>query len=752
MYWRIQLDVPYSFAVEQGFAKAQYCADFAPDSTLTTNIWRDPATGLVMLRPRIFDGDYDQYAIPLAQFNRAAGVWQEVKRRTAHRPNTGMRLLSAFTNAKSFQSLQIEINIAAAIIAVEAAMQQYDYLQWALESTTSLADDEGFVLAYHFATDEMTRYANVMYIQWDNIGIHVGGAGKLRIYRYTDRNDMNNPNKLVLVSEHDFSAQQEMFNQHGYFLFIPAAPWGLLLHHQPMRMRMQFAGASMEPGVPRSMLVDWPEEEYGTGMYRVLRASPIRIALNPNLGNTLAVYRVRYKASGTFVDGVFDPKYKPSVAPSDVSALALPNGRGTVSASLIKKDQDAAWAVGDQQARMKVQLSTADATYTPFVAGWYCRWNPVFSTRNTTPVVVSTQENGNGDKLMRLEFTYDVQGMREGDAEMLLRSPEAKAVAQRGDATYTVQYSDNGTDWNTAFGGLATDWRLEYEAAVGGWWWRARCKLRDMWWRFEETHLAFESANDGLTVAQAINNVLMASGFPAATPPANLPEVRLPLPPAGAGWRFAPSVGSSGAEMLRQYLAFLRKQWVEWLLLFDWDSQQWVYVKRERSIPEWSWTLFPLEYYDPDEKFWKYVSLSVEVLPPEANVVVVGGVQGTDANTMRILSPPAVNVASLSNPTSPDYLGRTKMVLYEVDGVTNEAEASLMCRRIYDAVAHRRMVAQVELDRYNPSFSPDEYVVVVDANGTQITRGWVKRATVVVDRPLHEKMKLEVDMVWESWL
>lgn len=752
MYWRVRLDVPYQFAVEPGFAKAQYCADFAPDSTLTNDVWRDPATGLVMLKPRIFDGDYDQYAIPLSQWNKADGVWQEVKRRTAFKPGVGMRLLSALTNARSYQSLQINLNVVAAQVAVEALMQQYDYLQWALESTAALYDDEGFVLAYHFAADEMTRYTNVMYIQWDNVGLHVSGSGKLRIYKYTDRYDMNNPAKLVLVREEDFSAQQEMFNQHGYFMFIPAAPWGLLLYHQPMRMRMAFAGASWEAGVPRSMLVPWQPEEYIQGAYRVLRSSPIRIALNPNLGNTIAVYRIRYKTSGTFVDGVFDPKYKPTVTPSQSVALQLPNGRGSCTASVIKKDQDAAWAVGDQQARMKVQLSTTDAVYTPFLAGWYCRWEPVFAERQTTPVPVSTIESGPTDKLVRLEFTYDAQGQREGEAEMVLHSSAAKSIALRGDATYTVDYSSDGEQWTTAFGGIATDWRLEYESAVGGWWWRARCKLRDMWWRFEETHLAFESANDGLTIGEAINNVLMASGFPAASLPNDLPEVRLPLPPAGSGWRFAPAAGSTGAEMIRQYLAFLRKQWVEWLLVYDFAGQQWQFVKRERSIPTAWWRLSPYDDYAPDEYVWAYTALQAEVLPPEANIVVVGGVQGTDSKTMRILSPPAVNTASLNDPASPDYLGRSKMVLYEVDGVSDQQDAALMCRRIYDAVAHSRVLASLAIERYNPALSPDAYVEVWDADYNTLFTGWIKRATVVVDNWVTERMKLEVDSVWESWL
>ena len=749
MYWRIRLDVPYQFAVEPGFAKAQYCADFAPDSTLTTGIWREPSTGLVMLRPRVLDGDYAQYAIPLSQWNKAANVWQEVKKRTAFKPGTGSVLFNAFTNAKSYASLQISLLIYLAQVAVEAAMQNYDYLEWALQSTTTLADDEGFCISYHFAADEYTRYGNVMYIQWDNIGIHVGGGGKMRIYRYTDRNDKNNPAKIQLVREEDFSSPAEMFNVYGYLMFIPVAPWGVLIYHQPMRMRLTMMGGSLEPGVARSVLIPWEAEEYATGMYRVLRSSAIHVALNPNLGNTIGVYRVRYKTSGTFVDSVFDPRYKPTVTPSSVTALQLPTGRGSVSASLIKATQDSAWQVGDQQARMKVQLSTTDATYTPFLAGWFVRWDPVFATRNTTPISISTIESA-GDKLMHLEFTYDSQGRREGDAEMLLHSSTAKAIALRGDATYTVDYSTNGTDWTTAFGGLATDWQMEYEAAWGGWWWRARCKLRDMWWRFEETHLAFESANDGLTVGEAINNILMASGFPAASLPANLPQVRLPLPPAGSGWRYAPGVGSSGAEMLRQYLAMLRKQWIEWLLVFNFSTGVWEFVKREKDPNATAWILYPIESYAEAGKLWTYTRLNVEVEPPEANMVIVAGIEGTGAKTMRILSPPAVNYASLNTPSSPDYLGRVKACIYDVDGVADVDEASRMARRIYDAVAHRRIRATLQVERYQPALSPDTAVVVRDFGDADIFSGWIKRVTVIVDNWLTERMKLEVDSMWEN--
>jgi hypothetical protein len=756
-YWRLKLDVPISQAIETGLIFSRYAKDFKSTKGGLVNTWACPHTGVVMLLPSVHTRDFGDDFKELGTFrigDSAINFWRETRKSAQN--------LAMFTNRKPSASepTDIELVVAAALQKIEENEAEQDDLTWALESKFTLGVDEGFCIHYMGLTDELLRKNNWFYVQWDNVGIHVSQSGRVRVYKYADRGNLNAAPEIV--DDFEIAEPGDFLQKHGRFFFLPIPGYGLMMYHLEQTSKSSwYLSNSKQYTIGGSHLIPWTARKVGSH-YRLFETSMVRIALNPYFQNIIGYQKVTFPASGTFLDEVFDPGYKPSADPVDATVQYLQSFSGnfaTVSGTLKNGANSDVWTAGtDRKARAQFNLATSDERYTPFVYGFGVQWAPVTLTRDTTPLTITT---GYQDVLQRLEFTEDSEGHFEGSAVMKLQSAAGQAIAERGDCTFTIEYSLNNTDWTVVNGGYGKFGKLKmmYHPDWGHYW-DAPLYLHGMEERFEELYHRTGTAFDGMTILEAINLVLYTHGFAAiAEADAPGPAVlrRFPLSESG-DFKFAPRPGDSGRAILRDCLLFLRHQYLEYKLKWNWADQQWELLQRERN-PSAAWTL-TVDTENFGSSIARYKTFEIEPQPPEANLIIVqSAVKKDNKEPVLIQSQPLKNYESVTNSASVDYLGRTKEVVIPADGLTTVAEADRLARTVFPRISHRNLTGKIEMPEghANLNLYPDRQVIVEIPGKSDITL-WIKAMTIVIDASFHgptpgvanEMQTLFVDEIWEN--
>lgn len=756
--YRLTLDPPYAFAVEPGRRRDVNSPDFRPLPGQSVNTWRDDITGLTMLLPSHLARNYSDTFRALSGFRIAANYWRDVKRSQdqaqmfTHLPMT----------AANYHL--IELDVAVALLAVDASVAHYDTLVWGAETLAPVVHDQGFCYHYNAIADQMLRKNNWFALQWDNAYLHFNHQGTVTAYRYNDRADLVGSG-ATLVDQFQICSPGDLLGKDGYFWFIPVPAYGLLVYHSHSPQKGSIFEASVGKGALRGHLIPWPTRTMPDNTLRVFETSLLRLALNPFQPNVLGFQDIVYPSSGTYADAPFDPGYKPTVVPDEIRADVIPSGHGSASAALRKPDNSGAWTAGtDRQACVQISLSTSDIRYTPFVASYGVNWHPILTTRATTPLVVAmTSATGVQDKCTRLEWSEDYNQRFEGTADLILGSAAGQAIAERDDATFLLEKSEDGIEWEIIFGGFAIDWDIKASGGMGGFYYHCTCALKDIFERFDESFRTMPHAYDDASVADALNMVLQGNGFTPmdTTNPAIVPAyvnfTKLPpLPESGGTYRFAPRVGDKSTEILAKILTFLHTQGVEWRVIYDWLAVTFKVGKRPHDkTPSAIWTLSP---YSDDAnagtQTWYYAADPAPDYKgerPEANIVLVIGLTQPNTAGAGIVSDPLYNRASILDPTSPDYLGREIGVEYFFPPIGDKGELNLMARRMFDAVAHRRQkFPALHIPVMQDALVPNLHVQVQKMDHTTWVDGWIKRRTIMVDMFDRESTTLEIDSVWES--
>lgn len=745
--FRLTFDVPYTFATEPGCVRSVHCSDFAPAHGILENTTREPLTGLLMLTPSVQKRTWAEDMKGLDQWRHNPAFWREVKRAQENQ-QAGASLLSTVKPADQAHTL-IEILTQTALVAIEASTLYSDDLKWALESNFFLESDEGFALHYHGLSDEMLRKENWFGVQWDNLYLHFSSHGRVKVYRYADRAHLERT--PAFVEEFQIANAGDLLGRAGYFHFIPVPGYGLLVYHNLRGQKSGVVASNADtrtaPGshlIRHAKITGKPVP--ASGNFRLFERSPVRLALNPYQAHVVGFQNLRYPLSGSYADAPLDPGYTPSAAPAVTTALYLRTGHGAATATLKNTKNDAAWTAGvDRQARVSMSLTTTDARYTPFVYGYGIAWNPVMTARNTTPF--------EPDILMRLEFSHDDYGRFEGRARVLLESAAGRAAAERGDATFLLEASeDGGTTWQTIAGGLADFGKPTAVQDNVGFYYECDVALNDMWQRFDEVHETLASAFDGVPLGDAFNIVFSAAGFAPIAPTAALQAIKIKGAEGGQRWRFAPGAGDDGQKIIKAFLLLLRRQKSEWRARFDWDAAAWnVEPKPRYDDPDtqaWTLTAWSDEANIPG-RVLRYSDYKPSPEPPEANVTTVTGVSGGEPSTVLVKSAPCVNVASLRDPTSVDYLGRVKLADFQVEAISDPDEVNIMNRRVFEACGHRRFQANYQCPDVVLALRPNTKVTGRAFNALRqrasVYTGYLKKRTIIIEQDGVGEMRLECD-------
>jgi hypothetical protein len=743
--WRLRLDVPIELASEPGFLRALHSADFRAEPHSLVNTWLCPATRLLTLKPNWAGRNYYSAARPLSDFTYQAAGWKSVQR---SRENSAlMTTIRPVGSVSAPVALSLPVNLPTE----DADAGAGDTMVWGLASNFLVDADEGIVLHLQTMADEINRRNHWVGVQWDNLFVQISGQGKLKVWQYPDRANLNTA--PTLVDERDIALPGELDGRFCSVVLQPVPGLGLAVITSFAAPFSPLNPASANAGQFRGFLVRLTGQ--WTGEYWTLtQPSVLRVAVNPYLAVVVGVQGVRFSSSGTFTDAIFEPNNRPGGAPETVRAIPLKTLKQDGATAEIRNKLDtAAWnPATDRLARVRMSLSSDDPKYTPFVQGYGVDWAPAYQTRATTPYT---------PRLLALEWTEDERGGLDGRASLLMDGATARGIAERGDATFSLESNTDGAGWVAEWGGFATDWELDAEHDLGGqFYYRCQVSLRDFYHRLSETHQNLETAFDGLLLGDAINLVLRGAGFRPIDPlPAEIQEITVPISEEGSSWRYAPHLGDSGTEALRALLLLARRQYTEWMCFYKRSVDAWVLEKRARDTSagaRWSMMLKSSDH-NVAGRVVRYQRLRMEPTPPEANIVTVTGATAVDPRGKRLRSPVLQNSDSLVNASSADYLGRPKISIGILGEGCTQGEINRMARALFDAGGYRRVVAHVGAPDFVPDLRPNRQVDLKRDGGSTIVSMWVKRRTVKIlwamaDGRKAEHVDYELDSVWESEL
>ncbi len=787
--FRIKFDVPHSYAIEPGYVRDQHCRDIRVDAASMVNTWQDPITGLISLNPSFKTGDFYTSANwhPLTDWLHNADFWDKCF------SNINIGGAAAFfttllKDALSTGGLLPGLRTIATAAINKTSPFTNDILHWVLQSNFNMPADGGFVWHFHALADEKHQYKNWFALQFDDLALHFSHDGTVGFYQY--QNGLTNA--PTLLDQREIATPGDIANKAGYFIVIPIPGQGLNVYHGMRPQKDDHRASSASSGGTPGVQFRMARKDATSGQYYVHKGGKMSVAIGADL--TLVQHKIGYHAItyptgtnvGTFTDGIFDMGYQPTHVPNAISQPSLLHGLnlagGSATLTVQKADNSGVWAPAAdaahpaQQARAQIQLSNTDANHTPFVSSYYVQWDPLYATRATTAI--------QPDILWALEFTDTDLGEFEGICETLATTDAYRKICERGDTTFQIEKSlDGGTTWVIHNGGLAqlSD-PVEVYLDNGRISYAATWKLVGQEGRFKEAiHMIF-GALDGGTPGAAINKILLSCAEPiVASLPAGVTAFNLPAPLEGQNFRFAPKIGEAGDEIIRDMLLLCRSQFVEYRCYYSWATGGWIIDAKPRDTTAGgSWTLTP--FPDEGNLAARYVVMSgngdgrslftFHVEPPEGNIVQSLGASSPESLANTVPGTAFVNFPSINDPTSVDYLGRTKIESVVFAPFSEVGTVNIMGRRVYDASAFRRLQPIVPGREYVDALKPglQVYLRCQDASGTRgwfatppgvgggapVPVGfWLKRRTVAIR--YHDdageqapRVTYTLDTVWES--
>jgi hypothetical protein len=717
-----------------------------------------------MLRPNYDTTGASSDTLPLSSYSYQSEYWR------GSYDSHGRLSLSPILPANHDPTL-IELLVDIARYFILGSLPQNDTVLWAIHTRETLRADEGWTFYWKPVSDEYQRKEDWFYLQWDNIGIHIGQAGRCRVLLY-DRSDMTKT--PTLVEEFSYGRPEDLV-EHGIISFIPVPGVGLLFHTKRVAPGAPARAARAELWTTKGHLIRLPTTFDAAGLPHITYESAVHIALNPWALARVAVGRVSYGTSGVYVDQPRDLGIPVPTQPITITPYYIKPPGTSVSAAANNVD-GTPYDPGSHRYRAQLTLTTTNNWLTPFVTGYTAYKPSVQTTRNTTPIVLANvSDDGTADRLLHLEWSQDERDRFEGRAVTLLQTPAARRIAERADTVFKLEQSPDNATWSTLFGGIARKPTLKPFGGAGPWAYIAEWTLQDIWSRFEEVRVLWAPRQDNMPVGDAINQILSTVGFapispvPDAVNAVTLPKIMTP----DLSWQFAPREGDSLEQMLETLLLFLRAQFVDWKMPYNWDTGQWSIVQRSRDVSAY-WTLDPRPgTANANNRVWQYGDdTTLRPEPPEGTTLLLIG----RATAMPITNTPGVSTGgsttiaitskiqnpAAGNPASLDYAGRNIPVMIPMYPIDDQKQLDVMARRLFDMIMHRMLVGTVSIPIYQPLLTPGTPVKLLDTTGTPLAVDapngrpaeadilWIKRRTVTIDRNNAETEVLELNSIWEA--
>lgn len=229
--WRIRFDVPHNFAVAPGYARAQHCHDFREDKGTMQNTYRDPLTGVLMLRPSWMT---EALAVAshwkvLSDWQHDPDYWQAVYGGPADQ-NTGSptaRFYSTvYPQGGDFSANSVQAGVGVSVLGItQTSARASDALYWGLQSNFTLARDEGFVYHYRTLAREYEYLNNWFGVQFADFYFHFSLDGICRVYQYLSGLSV----APTLIDEFSLASPGDLSGRDGYIIFQPIPAYGFCI-------------------------------------------------------------------------------------------------------------------------------------------------------------------------------------------------------------------------------------------------------------------------------------------------------------------------------------------------------------------------------------------------------------------------------------------------------------------------------------------------------------------------------------------
>ncbi|MBS7612601.1 hypothetical protein KEJ27_10475 [Candidatus Bathyarchaeota archaeon] len=761
--FRAIVDYPVSLNKEPGYNCMRLASEFQPQPVGVNNepfqgTWQDPVSKVILLKPSFTDNRFWNNSYWIRSTDWVGGSHILKGMRTHYElPVVG------YTAVDPLEGRQIE----GEPVPLPPGPEDW---AWTFR-TPQLEENEGWVLYWFSSADPLTRTPDRIFIQLDNYGFRIRRDGEFTVWLLDNNQWIPTFIGGRLTVPQDYS---------WLIACIPIPYVGLSFQifgvsrtgdtDQPIRI----ASRGDNPG-----LVVWRTTEDVGGEYqRITPATVLRIASDPD-GPAIAVglHRIRYTVgTGTYVDGGFDPYYKPTVSPTVDPYISRPATGTNITLEVMGSSGIQSYNPNSHRVgRVRATLSTGTATYTPFLRGYKVSFSQVPLSRTTTPLILPDRTTEESILLRGTWLTATFRsyrtGKRDGTLEWWIEDDSPLyPILMRGDFPILFEMREgagNWTPWMIMWGTKPTltreTYKLHGQPRRG---WRVKIPIQDPTWRLDEMLFLSETAFDDRPIADCINEILRYCGFTGLTSaPAEAYEKKLPSRKADLRWKYGPRAGDTARRVINLLLWLLKDKDTQYRLIYklhpDPTQSGWILEKFTRPttapVPDWYFgetTQVPSGI--PPEKYSTIAELKLYPESPEGNLLIAATVTEVDDRQLVKYAGAIKNSRSLLDPTYNGYLGRYKpmVLLLPGDELPQEDLGPLLTDwawRVARVAGIPRYIAEIS-SWHTTKITPGAFVQVVRYDGTPfISPGfWVSQIEQQLGPGQSYKVQYRLDTLWED--
>jgi hypothetical protein len=668
------LNTGSSELTETGWGKTLSARQFEVDGALDKDLWREPITGALMLRPAPLaaewreSGAFEGYKLDTAAFHLKPDFWETIY--TKEGP------ADPFLSTIYPAGLSVDLVDLGTAVDLEGLTTSYGgNLVWALQTKTGLAVNQGVYLELRNFGFDFEKVSNYFALMLGQFALRLQTDGVAVLHKYDGSG-------WIPLQAMRFAGQSE---QHGASMSL------LVLPILGNRLHFYFSTGRAINAAFDHQRVPGPKDNYysyrlpvedeawddATGVWRVTDEAPLRVAIAPGRRYFMQIGRVVY-ASGAKTaklrhDDIGVPR---SEGPELTLHMYLP-GDSQFDYEVLDYSTGELFVAGEDtlpQAQVSLETSSNQA-WSPELHAVTLDISPTISTVERDPVDVSE------DVLTLHVRLHNEPGPQELEAEV--RDP--------GD--YSALREQAGTPCELSLGGvkLFEGEMVSFRAQEAPGPPVLRLRFRDGWHRLECVRLGSEISYDGRKHTDVDPDAI-------------------PVSPAVNDWRFAPKPADAPADVLR----LLVEEFSGWRLRHD--AGTWRYGPAPTSTtPARHVYLSTADYrasgFAETDRVRAY-DFQLHLLPPEFNALYVYGADGTGGEVRRLMTI-EYNTSSISDSESEDYVGRVLERHRSVSWAPTLATCSRVSRLLMDEHGRARRVCTFAAE-WKPGFGPDAIFEVFD--------------------------------------
>ncbi len=743
MSLQLNLNINGYDLIEAGWGKTLSAQQFVVDGPLDKDLWREPLTGALMLRPAPFSAEwreslsFEASKLDATDFHLQSPYWETILTKGG---DSDPFLSTVYAAGSTTSGIEYSTGIDIAGLKTSYG----DSLVWALQSKTNSELNQGLyaeVRNFGYNFEKVSNYLAIMFGQY---AIRLQTDGIAILYKYKPA-----ANSWTFLKEMRFAGQSE---QHGTSLSLLILPvLGNRLHFYFSTGRAVNAAYDNQrsPG-PRDSYYSYrmPIEEEtwdnSAKVWRVVDQSPIRVAVAPGRRYLMQMGRVVFPTDAKSATLGHDDLGLPRSNDPSATLYGYAPGNSSVDSTILDKTTGVEFLSGtDTKPQPRVTLQAAsNGIWSPEVHGVALDFPELIFA------ISRSQMNASVDVLrvrLRLHNELEPQEM-----EVYLRDPIGAYSSLRELASVPSKLALAG---GIVFQGDSV--RVESLDAPGPP--VVRLRFRDGWERLEQLQFGPEINYDGMLHTDVIRRVLNRAGFPDGFISISDDDVQLPgggqstgdpnsipLSPAANDWRFAPKPRDTPAEIAR----LVAKQFSGWRLRHD--GGVWRYQPKPGSTTPSKYVYLTTGGYNGSGHSAadriRAFDYRQHKFPPDFNTLYVYCADATGGEVRRVTTIEQ-NEPSITDSGSDDYVGRVSESHISVSWAPTLGACSRVSRLLMEESGHARRVV-VFTGEWKPGFVPDTIAELFGTNNESlgiflleeveiwITRDWdeLYEATYVASR------------------